>query len=190
MNHSLGNPRPFPHVYVPLGQHYRSAMSLQVRVAPPEREKAMVATIARVIRDMDQHMLVRSVATWRDHLNADEDVQVPRVGAGVFSTFGGIALLLAVLGVYGVKSYVVSRRVREFGIRIAIGAQPRTLLWEVLAESGRTTAIGIGFGLLLAAGAGQGLHGILYGVNSVEPVVLVRLHQPDSSLLRIRQPAV
>jgi ABC-type antimicrobial peptide transport system permease subunit len=91
----------------------------------------------------------------------------------VFSTFGGIALLLAVLGVYGVKSYVVSRRTREFGIRIAVGAQPRALLWQVLREGGRITSIGIGIGLLLAVGAGQFLQGILYGVNNVEPVVLV-----------------
>ena len=91
----------------------------------------------------------------------------------VFSAFGGIALLLAVIGVYGVKSYVVSRRTREFGIRIATGAHPRALLWQVLREGGRITAIGIGIGLLLALGAGQFLQGILYGVDGFEPVVLV-----------------
>jgi ABC-type antimicrobial peptide transport system permease subunit len=82
-------------------------------------------------------------------------------------------LLLAVLGVYGVKSYVVSRRTREFGIRIAIGANPRAVLWQVLREGGRVTAIGIGIGLVLAVGAGRFLQGMLYGVNSIEPVVLV-----------------
>ena len=116
---------------------------------------------------------VLSVATWRDHLDAGLDVWLYRAGASVFSAFGGIALLLAVIGVYGVKSYVVSRRTREFGIRIAIGAHPRALLWQVLREGGRVTAIGIGIGLLLALGAGQFLQGILYGVNSIEPVVLV-----------------
>ena len=113
------------------------------------------------------------VATWRDHFDADVEASLYRVGASVFSAFAGIALLLAVLGVYGVKSYVVSRRTREFGIRIAIGAQPRALLWQVLREGGRTTAIGIGIGLLLAVGAGQFLQGILYDVKSIEPVVLV-----------------
>jgi ABC-type antimicrobial peptide transport system permease subunit len=67
----------------------------------------------------------------------------------------------------------VARRTREFGIRIAIGAHPRALLWQVLCEGGRITAIGIGLGLLLALGAGRFLQGILYGVNSVEPLVLV-----------------
>jgi ABC-type antimicrobial peptide transport system permease subunit len=133
----------------------------------------MLDTIARVAREVDERVPVLRVATWRDYLDAGMDVRLHRAGASVFSTFGGIALLLAVLGVYGVKSYVVSRRTREFGIRIAIGAQPRALLWQVLREGGRITTIGIGIGLLLALGAGQFLQGILYGVNSIEPVVLV-----------------
>jgi ABC-type antimicrobial peptide transport system permease subunit len=133
----------------------------------------MEGTIARVVREVDERLPVLRVATWRDHFDADVEALVYRVGAGVFSAFAGIALLLAVLGVYGVKSYVVSRRTREFGIRMAIGAEPRALLWQVLREGGRVTAVGIGIGLLLAVGAGRFLQGILYGVNSIEPVVLV-----------------
>jgi ABC-type antimicrobial peptide transport system permease subunit len=91
----------------------------------------------------------------------------------VCTAFGGIALLLAVIGVYGVKSYVVSRRTREFGIRIAVGAQPRAVLWQVLREGGRITTYGLVAGLLLAFGAGQVLQNLLYGVNAVEPVILV-----------------
>ncbi len=91
----------------------------------------------------------------------------------MFSLFGGIALLLAVIGVYGVKSYVVSRRTREFGIRIAIGAHPRVLLWQVLREGGRITAVGIGIGVLLALVTGKILHSFLHGVDAVEPIVLV-----------------
>jgi ABC-type antimicrobial peptide transport system permease subunit len=160
-------------VYVPLGQHYESAMTLLLRVAGEEGERAMLGTVARVVRDVDERVPVLSVATWRDHLDASLDVLIHRAGASVFSAFGGIALLLAVLGVYGVKSYVVSRRTREFGIRIALGAHPRALLWQVLREGGRITAIGIGIGLVLALGAGQFLQSILYGVNGIEPVVLV-----------------
>ena len=138
-----GNP-PSPHVYVPLGQHYESAMAVQLRVAEGEADRAMVANIARVARDLDERLPIVSVATWRDHVDAGLDALIARAAAGVFAAFGAIALLLAVLGVYGVKSYVVSRRTREFGIRIAIGAHPRALLWQVLREGGRITAIGIG----------------------------------------------
>ncbi len=173
VKHSLGNPRLFPHVYVPLGQHYESAMTLQLRIADAKTERAMLTTVARVIRSVDERMPVLRLETWRDHLDASFELWLYRAGARVFSAFAGIALLLAVIGVYGVKSYVVSRRTREFGIRIAIGASPRAVLWQVLREGSRITAVGIGIGVLLALGAGQLLQGFLYGVNAVEPVVLV-----------------
>jgi predicted permease len=173
VKHSLGEPRPFPHVYVPLGQRYESAMTLHLRVASDQNEHAMLGTIARVIRDADDRLPVLRVETWRDHVYDGLDVWIFRAAGRVFSAFGAIALLLAVIGVYGVKSYVVSRRTREFGIRIATGAYPRALLWQVLREGSRTTIVGIAIGLVLALGAGQFLRGILYGVDSVEPLVLM-----------------
>jgi hypothetical protein len=173
LKHSLFNPRPFPHVYVPLGQHYESAMTLQLRTADPNAERAMVSTIARVIRDFDPRLPVLRIQTWRDHVDTNVDIWIQRAAAAAFSVFASIALLLAVVGVYGVKSYVLSRRTREFGIRIATGAHPRVLLWQVLREGGRVTVVGIVLGVLLAIGAGQLLQGLLYGVNAVEPLVLV-----------------
>ena len=173
VKHSLGNPQPFPHVYVPLGQHDERAMTLQLRVAHGHDERAVLAAMGRVIRDADARVPILRLETWREHLDSGLDVLMYRVGARVCAAFGGIALLLAVIGVYGVKSYLVSRRTREFGIRIAIGAHQRALLWQVLREGGRTTAWGIGLGLLLAFAAGHVLQSVLYGVNAVEPVALV-----------------
>lgn len=173
VKHSLSNPHPFPHVYVPLGQHDESAMTVQLRMANAQTERVMLNTIAGVIRDVDQRVPILQLETWRAHLDGNVEALVYRAGAIICSAFGGIALLLAVIGIYGVKSYVVSRRTREFGIQIAVGAQPRALLWQVLREGGRVTAYGIGVGLLLALGAGQVLQSILYGVNAVEPVILV-----------------
>jgi predicted permease len=173
VNHSLGNPRPFPHVYVPLGQHYESAMTLQFRVADEGAERAMLTTVARLIRSVDERVPILRLQTWREHLDSNIELWLYRAGARVLSAFGGIALLLTVIGSYGVKSYLVSQRTREFGIRIAIGAHPRALLWQVMREGGLTTAVGIGFGLMLALGAGRILQSILYGVNGVEPVVLM-----------------
>jgi ABC-type antimicrobial peptide transport system permease subunit len=148
-------------------------MTLQLRIADDADEPAMLATIARVIRSVDERVPIVRLGTWRDHLSASVELWIYRAGARVFSAFAGIALLLAVIGVYGVKSYVVSRRTREFGIRIAIGAHPRAVLWQVLREGGRIAAVGIGIGLLLALGIGQLLQGFLYGLDAVEPVVLV-----------------
>ena len=173
VRHSLSNPQPFPHVYVPLGQGYESAMTLQLRIAGNQSEPTMLTTVSRVIREFDERLPIVRLETWRDHLDTGLDSWIYRAGATVFSAFGGIALLLAVIGVYGVKSYVVSRRTREFGIRIATGAHPRALLWQVMKEGGRITAIGLGIGLLLSVAAGRLLQGFLYGVEALAPVVLV-----------------
>jgi putative ABC transport system permease protein len=173
VKHSLGNPQPYPHVYVPLGQHDEDTMILQLRMSQGQNERATLAAIARVIREVDARVPIVRLESWRDHLDSGLDVWFYRAGARVCAAFGGIALLLAVIGVYGVKSYVVSRRTREFGIRIAVGAHPRALLWQVLREGGRITTYGIVVGLLLAFGAGQILQNVLYGVNAVEPVILV-----------------
>jgi predicted permease len=173
VKHSLGHPLPFPHVYVPSGDGYESAMTLLLRIADMNAEPAMLATVARVVRSVDARAPVVRIETWRDHLDASFALWLYRTGARVFSAFAAIALLLAVIGVYGVKSYVVSRRTREFGIRIAIGAHPRAVLWQVLREGGHITAAGIAIGLLLALGVGQLLQGFLYGVSAFEPAVLV-----------------
>ena len=173
VKHSFGNPRPSPHVYVPLGQHYEHAMMLQFRVNDDKSGRAMLATVDRAIRDVDARLPILSRQSWSDRIHEGLDVWLYRIGARSFSVFGAIALLLAVIGVYGVKSYVVSRRTREFGIRIAVGARPRGVLLQVLREGGRVTAVGIGIGVLLALGAGQVLQGFLYGVNAVEPAVLI-----------------
>ena len=192
VNHSLGTPRPFPHVYVPLGQYYQSAMILQLLLAGGADEERMLSTVIAAIRAVDERMPVLRAQTWRDHLDASLDVWIYRTGARMFAVFGAIALLLATVGVYGVKSYLVSRRTREFGIRIATGADPRALLWQVLREGGRITAAGIALGLVLAVGAGQLLQGFLYGVNAVEPVVfaLAPLILLASSLLASYLPAL
>lgn len=173
VKHSLGNPRAFPHVYVPLGQHYESAMTVQLRLADARTERAMLATVGRAVRSVDERLPILELETWRGHLEASLEVWLYRAGARVFSAFAGVGLLLAVVGVYGVKSYVVSRRTREFGIRIATGAHPRALLWQVLREGGRVAGAGIGIGVVLALAAGRILQGFLYGVGAVEPVVLV-----------------
>jgi hypothetical protein len=147
-------------------------MTLRLRVAGGQ-EHAMLNTVARVIRDFDERMPVLRIETWRDRLDGGLEVWLYRAGARACSAFGGIAVLLAVIGVYGMKSYIVSRRTREFGIRIATGAHPRVLLWQVMREGSRTTIVGIGIGLLLALGAGRLFQGFLYGVDAIEPVVLI-----------------
>ncbi len=95
-----------------------------------------------------------------------------RAGASLFSAFGVLALLLATVGVYGLKAYDVARRTREIGIRMALGATTSDVEWLVLREGVRTTAVGLGLGLILAAGVGKLVSGLLYQVSPLDPAVL------------------
>jgi ABC-type antimicrobial peptide transport system permease subunit len=87
----------------------------------------------------------------------------------LFSVFGGLALGLAVVGIYGVKAYSVARRTREIGIRMALGAQGRTVQWMILREGFVMVAAGLALGLLLAFGTGKIVSSILFEVSPLDP---------------------
>ena len=95
-----------------------------------------------------------------------------RAGATLFSAFGVLALLLATIGVYGLKAYDVSRRTREIGIRMALGATTSDVMRLVLGEGARTTVVGLSIGVLMAAGIGKLASGLLYRVSPFDPAVL------------------
>jgi ABC-type antimicrobial peptide transport system permease subunit len=84
-----------------------------------------------------------------------------------------LALLLATIGVYGLKAYDVSRRRREIGIRMALGATVSSVQWLVIGEGLRTTLIGLCAGVLLALGLGKLVSGLLYRVSPFDPVVMI-----------------
>ena len=89
--------------------------------------------------------------------------------------FGGVALLLAVVGIYGVTAYGVAQRTREMGIRLALGAAPGAVRWLVLGEGLRLAALGLGAGLLLALAGARVIRSQLYGVGSADPATYVAL---------------
>ncbi len=95
-----------------------------------------------------------------------------RVAAAMFSAFGVLALLLATIGVYGLKAYDVSRRTREIGIRMALGATGGDVERLVMREGLRTTLVGLRIGLVLAAGIGKLFSGLLYQVSPFDPIVM------------------
>jgi ABC-type antimicrobial peptide transport system permease subunit len=95
---------------------------------------------------------------------------VVRSGATLFSIFGALALILAVVGVYGVKAYSVARRTREIGIRMALGAEPGAVLYMILREGLVMILSGTALGLLLALGIGRIFGSMLYQVSPVDPV--------------------
>jgi predicted permease len=164
-----------PHVFVPYGQHYRGAMNLHVRAAASgdHAEAALVQMLREALRAAEPGVPVLSIKTLRQHRDSSIALWAVNTGAGLFSVFGGVALLLAIVGVYGVKAYVVSRRTREIGIRMALGASARDVMWLVLREGLTLTAIGVALGMGLAALVGQALSRMLYEVGALDPLVFV-----------------
>ncbi|MBV9764014.1 MAG: ABC transporter permease, partial [Acidobacteriaceae bacterium] len=167
--------RPLPHVYIPLGQHYQADMQIHVKIAANSRdaELSMLDTIRREIRAADPRLPLLSLKTMRGHLESGADIWVVRTGAHILEIFGGVALFLAIIGLYGVNAYTVARRTREIGIRMAIGADAASTLRMILGEGLRITAVAVGLGLLLALAIGQVLTGFLFEVRGAEPMVLL-----------------
>jgi ABC-type antimicrobial peptide transport system permease subunit len=96
-----------------------------------------------------------------------------RFAAILFGIFGGIALLLAAVGVYGVKAYAVTRRTREIGIRMALGADRGDVFGLIMKQGALQTAFALGVGVLLALALGRVLAKMLYQVSPSDPVALV-----------------
>ncbi len=161
--------------YLPLGADYQSQSSLHVLLATPpgsEAEGAMLQTLRREVRAVDERLPVLKLKTLRGFFADSIALWFLRAGAVIFCFFGGTALFLAVIGLYGVKSYVVSRRTREIGIRMALGAAHSSILRMILREGVLLTLVGVAVGLPIALFAGQLLNSVLFEVSGFDPVVL------------------
>ncbi len=163
---------PEPHLYVPFGRHYRSQMSVHVRMEDSSASAAtLLRRVHRTVRDVDAGLPILGVKTLRQHRDSSPSLWLIRTGARLFSTFGLLALILAIVGVYGVRAYVASRRTRELGIRMALGATEQAARWLVVREGVTLAAMGLALGGLMASGAARVLSGILYEVSPLDPVV-------------------
>ena len=161
------------HLYVPFGQEYQADMHIHLKVAVQgeDADVRLLDTIRREIRSVDSRLPVLALKTMRQHLDTSIELWVVRTGARMFVIFGSVALLLAMVGLYGVRAYTVARRTREIGIRMALGANAGDTLRMILREGLLVTIIGAGTGLLLSAAVGRVLAGFLYKVSSADPVV-------------------
>jgi macrolide transport system ATP-binding/permease protein len=160
--------RPQPFLYLPLSQQYSSFMTLHVET---DRDPALItAPVLAQIRKLDGGMPVSDVQTLQ-HFFKEGALFATRLITQVVTAIGLLGLLLAVTGLYSVIAYSVSRRTREIGIRMAIGADPGKVSRLVLQHGLCLTLIGSALGLTLALAASQLLASVLANVSPRDPFV-------------------
>lgn len=159
--------------YVPLAQAGLRSLSrdriLFFRTAGPPA--AMIPVLRKVFHEMAANLPAPNIRTLQSQI--DPEIQPWRLGAVMFGVFGGLALLVAALGLYSVMSYTVAQRTHEFGIRSALGASPRNLIRSVLRDGLRVVAAGMLLGLGAALAGGRLLAPLLYQTSPRDPVILV-----------------
>ena len=164
---SLGEP-PQLMVYLCLRQYYAPAVTLWVRTTgAPE---SMLGTLRREARSLDRDVVLSDLETAMQV--SGERLWAQRLGAVLFAALGALAGLLTVVGLYGVISYSVGQRTRELGIRMALGAQPRNVLRQVLAEGMILVAWGLLLGMVATVTIAGVLKSLLFGVGARDPLTL------------------
>ena len=156
-------------LYIPHTQFPTTAMTLVVHSS--SEPGPLTASIRRQLKEMDPGVAAFAVSSMEALIS--DSVAIRRLGMWLITVFGGLALVLASVGIYGVIAYWVSQRTREVGIRVALGARRSDILGLVMGQGLRLSAIGIALGIPFALGAGLVLRSLLYGVGVVDPAVLV-----------------
>ncbi|HEX3529754.1 MAG TPA: ABC transporter permease [Thermoanaerobaculia bacterium] len=165
---SLGEETPF-YVYRPLLQSYASSATLHVRTAG--RPDPLVETLRSEVQKLSPSLpLVRPMTIARV---ISRQLAAPRMGASLLAFFGGVALVLTVVGLSGLVAYSVSQRYREIGIRMALGASSRAVVRLFLGQVLIVFACGLACGLAGAFAATRWLSGLLFGIDAGDPSALL-----------------
>jgi predicted permease len=161
--------QPFGAIYLPFARGFQNNAFFFVKFASLGNESATADLLRRTVQSVDPLLPVLELRTFEKHMDGNPQLWIVRAGAALFSIFGGLALGLAAIGVYGVKAYSVARRTREIGIRMALGAEGKTVQWMILREGFAMVTAGLAIGLLLALATGKIVSSILFDVSSTDP---------------------
>ena len=158
-----------PTMYYPSAMRVWPLMDVVVRSNAPMSE--IMPQIRQKIRERDAELAlanVRAMDEWVSNSAAQ-----PRLNSELLGTFAGFALFTAILGIYGVLAYSVSRRLKEIGLRMAIGATPSRVLGLIVGEGMTIALTGVGLGIVGGLALGRSLSSLVYGVTSHDPVTFV-----------------
>jgi putative ABC transport system permease protein len=152
---------------------YLQSMDVGMRMAvrTSSDPRALVTPIRAVIRDLDPGVGTYQVYTMDELMGQSQSVFLRRYPLVLVGTFALVALVLALVGTYGVISYAVSQRLREIGIRIALGARPGAIRWLVLRHAGVLAAVGVAVGAAAAVALSRLAASLMYGVRGSEPAI-------------------
>ena len=157
-----------PHTQLPYWQRLRRpAMAIVARAADGIDADAIVSSVRRTVRAIDPTLPVYNVRPMREYVDAFTEQQ--RLASGLLAAFGALALALALVGVYGMLSYVVALRTREIGVRMALGARRGDVVRQVVGQGLRLAAAGIGIGIALAMVLSRFVEALLYQVSPRDP---------------------
>lgn len=154
----------WPAEYLPFNQSPDTFFAVVVRTS--QAEQSVLPTLSRTIREIDPSIGIASEETMNSRIDSSQTAYLHRSSAWLVGGFAALALLLGVVGLYGVISYAVSQRSREIGIRMALGARPRSVYRLILKEAGWLTAVGMALGILGAVIAATFMHKLLFDVES------------------------
>ncbi len=163
------HPETVPEVYVSYWQYPMQSPTILVRATGDPA--TLAAAIRRETRTLIPNLPPPVIRTMDDLLS--ETLAQPRLQSGLLSLFAGIALVLAVVGLYGVLAYLVTQRTREIGVRMALGAQKRDVLSLVIGQGMKLALAGVAAGVLLALALTRVLRSLLYGVTATDPLTFV-----------------
>ncbi|MCZ6836881.1 MAG: ABC transporter permease, partial [Planctomycetota bacterium] len=156
-------------VHQALSQRWNPTLTLLVRSSGDPL--TVLTPVRDIMRDLDPGFSPSNTRTYTKLINFA--LAPAKLAAGVFSLFGGLALLLATVGLYGVMSYTVSQRTHEIGIRMAIGARKSDVMNLILKQGMTLTAIGLGVGLVIALGFTRVLGVLLYDLSPSDPFTFI-----------------
>jgi predicted permease len=167
---SIGeDPRPF--FYRPLSQQYSSMATLQVRTAGDPA--AMLPELERTIQGLAPDLPVFDVETMEQSIGGANGFLLFQMGANCSLALGLLGLSLALVGVYGVLSYVTTQRTQEIGIRMALGASRGDILKFIFRQAAVVVGVGAVIGIVLSLAAARAISGMLVGVGATDPLTLV-----------------
>jgi predicted permease len=151
-------------MYVPFTQDWFSSFGVVVRTSQADR--TLLPALSATIHQIDPEIAADSTATMSDVIDDSQSAYLHRSSAWLAGGFAALALVLSVVGLYGVIAYSVSQRTREVGIRMALGADRSSVYQLILKEAVRLTAAGIAIGLACSVAAATLMRGLLFGVRS------------------------